>query len=409
MKKFLLFITSIVTFAGYSQTFDNIPVIGETSSSRVLINKLIASPGGPDLTNEYYEVRGTPNAVVPSDLYLIAIEGDGDAGKTDMGRIRDAVQLGNGSTTFGSNGILALVANYTQDGGGVTTNPYSSVISASANVIVIELAGPNVTSGSSSAVTSKNPDIGYDGNFSDQGATYMLIQVAATSVEDLKLIDIDSDDDGIIDNTGSHTTDWTLHDSVSCLDYDDSIASGDTGEYGYGQIVFARNYTGNESDYKTTTSANVIHLLNGNPVYILRQGTKTGFAANDWIGAGSGAASSAPNWKFSSSKVSPVEFASYEMPNSIYGELNPTAATLSVNNNILASKVAVYPNPAHEYITISTSEQIISIEIFDMLGKNVLKSELVKDRINVSNLTSGIYMLKFNGVNSSSIKKFIIK
>jgi hypothetical protein len=291
----------------------------------------------------------------------------------------------------------------------VTTNNYSSIISSDANVIVIELGGSDVTSGSSSAVTSQSPDIGFDGNIIDQSATYMLIQVAGTTSDDLKAIDIDTDDDGIIDNTGSHTTDWTLHDSVSLLDYDDSIASGDTGEYGYGQIVFARNYAGNESDYKITTSATIISMNDGSPVFTLRQGTSTGFSANDWVAAGIGASSSAPNWIFSSSKVSPVEFASYEMPNGIYGELNPTSASLSVNDDIFKSSLSVYPNPAKNNITVkSKGMNIESIEVYSILGKRILEGRLVNDRINVSKLTSGIYMLKVNSATSSSTRKIVI-
>jgi len=401
MKKTLLFILLITAFAGYSQTFDNIPIIAPGSSSRVLINKAIASPGGPDLTNEYYEFRGTPNAVVPSDLYFIAIEGDGDSA-ANMGRIRDAVKLGDGVRTFGSNGILALVANYTNTStNAVTTNPYSSVISANANVIVIELQGPDVTSGSSAAVTAQTPDIGFDGNLLDQTAAYMLIQAASTDVATLRNIDIDSDNDGIIDNSGDHTS-WSLHDSFSLIDNDDSF------EYGYGQIAFVRAYTGNEANFKITTSATIVPIDSSSPVYALRQGASTGFTANDWIASAIGSGS-VPNFMFNSTSVSPSAFASYEMPNSIYGELNPTEASLSVAEDVFKSSLSIYPNPAKNYITVKSKDiKIESVEIFNMLGKSILKGGLVDDGINVSNLPTGVYMLKVNSNSSSSIRRIVL-
>jgi hypothetical protein len=74
MKKTLLILALFTSFFGFSQAFDNIP-----TGSGMYINKLIASPSGSDLTNEYLEIRGTADAVVPSDLYFITIEGDGNS------------------------------------------------------------------------------------------------------------------------------------------------------------------------------------------------------------------------------------------------------------------------------------------------------------------------------------------
>lgn len=405
MRKSLFFIALLSAFLGTAQSFDGIPVIEETSSSRVLINKLLASPNTSDLTNEYYEFRGTPNSIIPSNLYFIFIEGDGESGKTDMGKVKEAVQLGDGTRTFGSNGIVALVANYTDSNTNiVTTNAYSSVISSDANVIVIELTGTNVNSSSSSGVSTKTPDIGYDGNFTDASGTYML--VAAT--ENPKNVDIDSDNDGIIDATGDHTTKWTLHDSVSILDLDDPVAGTETGEYGYGQIAYPRNYTGNESDFKITTSATIIPQGDSNIIYCLRQGTSTGFTDADWAASGSNGAS-APNWKFSgtASKVSPDAFKNYIMDNSIYGELNPTVASLSTESNTF-EKVNVYPNPAHNAIFINATSKISEIEIFNSLGATVYKnSKFTGNRIDISNLAKGIYLLKITNGNATTTKKIV--
>ena len=176
MKKTLLLIALFITSFGFSQMFDNIP-----TGTGIYINKLIPSPSGSDLTNEYLEIRGTANAVVPSDLYLISIEGDGNS--SSRGKVSEAIQLGDGTRTFGANGILAIITNYTNsDDNTLTPSPYLSIISSDATVIEIALTGTNVTSSSSSAVDTKMPDIGYDGNFIDATATYMIVSASANPI-----------------------------------------------------------------------------------------------------------------------------------------------------------------------------------------------------------------------------------
>ncbi|WP_299670395.1 T9SS type A sorting domain-containing protein [uncultured Polaribacter sp.] len=402
MKKIVLFIALIATVLGYAQTFDNIP-----TGTGIYINKAIPSPNTDDLTNEYFEFRGTPNTLIPTTLYFIMVEGDGESGKTDMGKVKEVIQLGDGTRTFGSSGILAVVANYTDtDDSTVTTNPYTSVISANATIITIELAGTDVSSSSSSAVDTQTPDIGYDGNFTDASATYMLISATVNP----KDIDIDADNDGQIDATGDHTTQWALFDSFSYLDLDDPVSGSETGEYGYGQIVFAREYDDNMSDFKITAGATIINQGSSNVSYILRQGTKTGFTADDWIIASNGGGSLPPNWTFSStdSKVSPDAFLEYQMPNSIYGELNPTAEEVLLVDEVFSSKFSVYPNPANEFVTISSALEINNIEVYNLLGKKVISAEKLSDHnLDVSSLSKGVYMLKLTSGDSVASKKLI--
>ena len=330
---------------GFAQeTFDNIP-LGEG----YYLNKVIASPpsvyetGDGDLTTddagntrisqeltlEYYEFRGTPDEIVPSDLYFVNIEGDGEGTATTMGRVDEAIQLGDGVRRFGSNGLLAIVSNYTDTNTDVvTTNQYASLLEGTGTtVITIELQGTNVQGSNSASVTSFSPDIGYDGNIEDFAVSYMLIQAP----EDPQGHDLDSDNDGVIDATGDHTS-WTLYDSVAYLDNDDQLvdnSGNDTGEYGYAQLIFARDLDldpvdGNADSYKTTTSATVIPVSGGNISFFLRQGLKTGATTNDWIAAAV-ADGPFPGWTFSgnTSRVFPNSFAGYSMPTSIYGALNP--------------------------------------------------------------------------------------
>jgi hypothetical protein len=413
MKIKLLFTLSLlITFLGYSQTHDNIP-----TGTGIYINKLIPSPSGDDLINEYLEIRGTANAVVPSDLYLISIEGDGNS--SSRGKVSEAIQLGDGTRTFGSNGILAIVANYTQDSGGSTTlenldgayaSPYVSIINTDATVIDIALTGNDLGSSSSSAVSTISPDIGYDGNFIDPAATYML--VAAASNPKGKRIDgtaDSSDANGVINATGDHTS-WVLYDSISYLD-DDDVDAGENGEYAYGQIVYAQNNAIHSTKHFITTSAVIVDFATTSDAnYMLRQGTKTGYSANDWIVSANSSSSSVPNWVFStsSSKCYPDAFLGWDGINAVYGGLNPTAEALSTED-ILASEFKVYPNPVRDILNVETNNlEITGVTVFDILGKNVIPSSVLKNsRVDVSSLNKGVYFMKMS-VNGTSVTKKII-
>ena len=51
----------------------------------------------------------------------------------------------------------------------------------------------------------------------------------------------------------------------------------------------------------------------------------------------------------------------------------------------------------------------MEIEIFDVLGKSIHKSEIHKpqEEINVSDFPSGVYYLRFKSQQGSAVKKFV--
>nr|MBK9651377.1 T9SS type A sorting domain-containing protein [Bacteroidota bacterium] len=74
------------------------------------------------------------------------------------------------------------------------------------------------------------------------------------------------------------------------------------------------------------------------------------------------------------------------------------------------STMSFYPNPASAEISVESSERISSWEIYNMIGKTVLKGLSDKDvnqeRINISALPKGIYLLR---VNNNSAQNLIIE
>lgn len=399
MKNVYLILSILIASSAIAQTFDGIP-----TGTGYYINKSIPSPSGDDLTNEYFEIRGTANEIVPNDLYLIAIECDGESGS--LGKVVEAIKLGDGTRTFGSNGILAIVANYTNENTSVTTtNGYTALIDSEATILTIALTGNDVNSSSSSAVSTKTPDIGYDGNLSDGSATYMLVRSASTPKS--KYIDgLNSGQglaaDGVIDSSGDHTS-WTLYDSYSFIDDDGN-------EYGYGQIIFVED-SAIAGSIKTTTSATVvIYDTTSEPTMVLRQGTNTGYTIeSDWVAACKGSGGG-PQWEFSntSHKTKPAAFLGWKDLYQYYGKLNPTAATLSVDS-FDVKDVNFYPNPTNGKVYVQNFTGLQSVAVFNMIGEKIFGTKEITNSLDFSALNNGIYLIEFQFEDAKVAKKLIIK
>jgi hypothetical protein len=82
--------------------------------------------------------------------------------------------------------------------------------------------------------------------------------------------------------------------------------------------------------------------------------------------------------------------------------------TLSVEENILEDKVSLYPNPVTDVlkINLATGITVESTELYSITGKLIYSGTNDKT-IDVSNLNSGIYMLKISTDNGQVIKKII--
>ncbi|MGK6340909.1 T9SS type A sorting domain-containing protein [Chryseobacterium sp. DT-3] len=80
----------------------------------------------------------------------------------------------------------------------------------------------------------------------------------------------------------------------------------------------------------------------------------------------------------------------------------------SANSAVNKKTVVVYPNPASDFIKINSSGKIKNIEIYDMAGKKIeFRSE--NDKIDVSNLSTGNYLINIKTENGNFSEKFIKK
>lgn len=73
--------------------------------------------------------------------------------------------------------------------------------------------------------------------------------------------------------------------------------------------------------------------------------------------------------------------------------------------------LSLYPNPVNNgKVYISTKNDLDKeIIIFDVLGKKVLQTSLNSRELNVSNLSSGVYIIKINEKEASATRKLIIR
>ncbi len=91
---------------------------------------------------------------------------------------------------------------------------------------------------------------------------------------------------------------------------------------------------------------------------------------------------------------------------------------LSVDSFAINKVYSIYPNPANDEINISLISNAVreaSYEVYDIVGKTIFKGDLSIDnsvqsrKINTSELTNGVYLLKINSGKLSATKKIVIK
>ena len=88
---------------------------------------------------------------------------------------------------------------------------------------------------------------------------------------------------------------------------------------------------------------------------------------------------------------------------------NFTAAPLSIGKNNLINGLSVYPNPASDVLKIANAENLAkaSFSIVDVSGKTVVASKALNNgAIDVSNLSSGVYILSVSSDEGSKQFKF---
>ena len=94
------------------------------------------------------------------------------------------------------------------------------------------------------------------------------------------------------------------------------------------------------------------------------------------------------------------------------GSQNDNSNTLSISSfNEQSKRFIISPNPANTgFITVTTtSNSIIEINIFNILGKQLVSETMDNNSINISHLSPGIYIVQLDQNNASITQKLVIE
>ncbi|GAB4294172.1 MAG: hypothetical protein Kow0068_19060 [Marinilabiliales bacterium] len=91
-----------------------------------------------------------------------------------------------------------------------------------------------------------------------------------------------------------------------------------------------------------------------------------------------------------------------------YGMTQQSCSTGKISYSKKKSELSVYPNPANDKLFIDGANPE-TVSIFNVLGKELIKTDNFIGSIDISNLHEGIYILKIKIDNITESRKFIIE
>lgn len=102
-------------------------------------------------------------------------------------------------------------------------------------------------------------------------------------------------------------------------------------------------------------------------------------------------------------------------PSMIFDELRITATAtdfaLSSNSFSAIDGLKMYPNPVsgNNLYFSSTNNTEISVQIFDVLGKEVKNTKVMNNQVNIAGLNAGVYIVKITEAGKTATRKLIVK
>ncbi len=78
---------------------------------------------------------------------------------------------------------------------------------------------------------------------------------------------------------------------------------------------------------------------------------------------------------------------------------------LSLSDNNLSNTITLFPNPAQDFIEVSSSDNVTEIALYNILGTEVMATNSTV--INISNLANGIYLAHITTPSGVTTKKVI--
>jgi len=106
-----------------------------------------------------------------------------------------------------------------------------------------------------------------------------------------------------------------------------------------------------------------------------------------------------------------LQLSSTTLDNSLPSSWVAATELLSSDNFALLTNVMLYPNPVNNILTITSTDNLNSIEIYDMYGKllHSITAEGGRQQVDFSSYATGVYLLKVIAINGSKTQKVIKK
>lgn len=90
-------------------------------------------------------------------------------------------------------------------------------------------------------------------------------------------------------------------------------------------------------------------------------------------------------------------------------KINSELGVMAVyDSKVNTKEIAVYPNPAHDFISINGATKVKSIDLYDETGK-LIKTEINNNKIEVKGLSAGIYSVNVKTEGGNFTEKVIIR
>ncbi len=191
------------------------------------------------------------------------------------------------------------------------------------------------------------------------------------------------------------------------------------------RVFFKRNGTQYQLglDTTSTTSNYDATLYNvGDIVYVIVAYDFDTFALKGWINPNIATFTPADTPTISLDLTStPIsEFGGFLLrqdnnntPTIIFDELNISATTtfLSTKSFNTVDGLTMYPNPVSGntlYIN-TTANAVKQVQVYDVLGKQVINTTVANNSLNVANLNSGVYIVKITEEGKTATRKLIVR
>jgi hypothetical protein len=98
-------------------------------------------------------------------------------------------------------------------------------------------------------------------------------------------------------------------------------------------------------------------------------------------------------------------------PNALFSPGLENDDPLLSTQDALINMFKVYPNPSNTgFVNIKSNQMgAVQAQVFDMLGKQIINTTVVNERLKVSSLNAGIYIVKLTQNDRTTTKKLILQ